>query len=57
MNEPSKGQRFSYVYLDRGEPTQDSVRMRRRIAVSIRDGVFFDYLPKVVEHDLGSVPN
>jgi hypothetical protein len=30
-----RGARFSYVYLDRGEPTQDSVRMRRRIGSQI----------------------
>jgi hypothetical protein len=29
---PPSGQRFSHVYLKRGEPTQDSARMRRRIA-------------------------
>jgi hypothetical protein len=29
---PPTGQRFSHVYLKRGEPTQDSPRMRRRIA-------------------------
>ena len=27
-----RGQRFSHVYVARGEPTQDSPRMRRRIA-------------------------
>jgi hypothetical protein len=36
-NEPPQGQRFSHVYLDRGRPTQDSVRMRVRIASQILD--------------------
>jgi hypothetical protein len=54
---PPQGQRFSQVYVDRGEPTQDSVRMRRRIAVAIRDGGSFNHLAKLVEHELGvSVP-
>jgi hypothetical protein len=30
-----QGKRFSHVYLARGEPTQDSARMRRRIASEI----------------------
>jgi hypothetical protein len=31
-HKPSQGARFSHTYLDRGEPTEDSKRMRRRIA-------------------------
>jgi hypothetical protein len=30
-----QGQRFSHAYVDRGEPTDDSVRMRRRIGSQI----------------------
>jgi hypothetical protein len=29
------GARFSHVYIDRGAPTQDSVRMRRRIGSQV----------------------
>jgi hypothetical protein len=29
---PLSGQRFSHVNVKRGEPTQESARMRRRIA-------------------------
>jgi hypothetical protein len=36
QNEPPSGARFSHVYFDRGEPRQDSARMRRRIAALIR---------------------
>ena len=31
-NDPPKGLRFSHLYGVRGEPTQDSKRMRRRLA-------------------------
>jgi hypothetical protein len=34
-DDPPRGSRFSHVYLDRGEPTGDSVRMRRRLAALI----------------------
>jgi len=34
-DDPPIGQRFSHVYIKRGEPTQDSARMRRRIAALI----------------------
>ena len=34
-----QGQRFSRVYIDRGEPSQDSVRMRRRIRRGGKDWV------------------
>src|SRR5262249_4464529 len=30
--EVPKGQRFTHVYVERGKPTQDSARMRRRFA-------------------------
>jgi hypothetical protein len=36
-NEPPQGERFSHVYLDRGEPTGDSQRMRHRIGALIGD--------------------
>jgi hypothetical protein len=36
-NRPPQGARFSHVYLDRGEPTQDSERMRRRMAALVHD--------------------
>jgi hypothetical protein len=32
IDKPPVGQRFSHVYIQRGEPTQDSPRMRRRLA-------------------------
>src|SRR5262249_26872651 len=32
MSDPPIGQRFSQLYLKRGEPMQDSQRMRRRLA-------------------------
>jgi hypothetical protein len=32
---PPIGQRFSHIYLQRGEPTQDSARMRRRLAALV----------------------
>jgi len=34
-NAPPIGQRFSHVYLQRGEPAQDSPRMRRRLAALV----------------------
>jgi hypothetical protein len=36
-NAPPIGQRFSQVYIKRGEPTQDSERMRRRLAALMWD--------------------
>ena len=36
-NQPPLGQRFSHVYAARGQPTQDSRRMRRRLASSIEN--------------------
>lgn len=33
--EPPKGQRFSHAYLERGKPTADSARMRRRISALV----------------------
>jgi hypothetical protein len=37
---PPTGQRFSQVYIQRGEPTQDSKRMRRRLAATIKSDRF-----------------
>jgi hypothetical protein len=31
------GERFSHVYVQRGEPTQDSPRMHRRLAELLKD--------------------
>jgi hypothetical protein len=41
MNQPPQGQRFSHVYIKRGEPAPDSERMRHRIGAQIHD---FKYL-------------
>jgi hypothetical protein len=51
-----RGQRFSHVYVARGEPTQDSPRMRRRIASligAIRDLYSDTDFEHVVEEKLG----
>ena len=42
LGDAPRGERFSQVYLERGEPTEDSPRMRRRLAaltesVSLRE--------------------
>jgi hypothetical protein len=52
-NDPPRGARFSHVYLERGEPAQDSARMRRRIASLI--GSFRDLgeLVMVVPREMG----
>jgi hypothetical protein len=52
-NDPPQGARFSHVYLERGEPAQDSARMRRRIAALI--GSFRDLgeLGMVVPREMG----
>jgi hypothetical protein len=34
-DDPPQGQRFSQVYIERGEPTGDSARMRHRIGSAI----------------------
>jgi hypothetical protein len=55
-NLPPKGQRFSHVYVARGEPTQDSQRMRRRIASligAIRDLGYETGFDKRAEEKLG----
>src|SRR5262249_52367391 len=36
-DQPPQGQRFSHVYINRGEPVQDSSRMRRRLASLIQN--------------------
>jgi hypothetical protein len=49
-----QGARFSQVYIERGEPTEDSVRMRHRIGSLIRDNkVLDDYLGREVERRIG----
>jgi hypothetical protein len=59
MNEPPQGQRFSHVYIDRGQPTQDSVRLRRRIGAQIYEfKQLRDDLAAEVRRELGiPVPN
>lgn len=42
-DQPPQGQRFSHVYIQRGEPTQDSQRMRRRLASLVYDFKDMDY--------------
>jgi len=37
---PPIGQRFSQVYLQRGEPAEDSERMRRRLSATIQQAEF-----------------
>jgi hypothetical protein len=50
-----KGQRFTHVYSDRGKPTQDSARMRRRLAslVETIDKSGDEYLSERAERELG----
>src|SRR5262245_58471265 len=36
-DDPPQGQRFSHLYIERGEPTQDSQRMRRRLATLVSE--------------------
>jgi hypothetical protein len=48
-NARPQGHRFSHVYLDRGEPAQDSARVRRRLAALVTE------LPDLKD-DLGVVP-
>ena len=50
--ERPQGQRFSQLYLERGAPGQDSVRMRRRIAALVRN-FKPDGLMDVIETELG----
>jgi hypothetical protein len=37
LPDPTPGARFSHVYGDRGEPAEDSERMRYRIGATIAD--------------------
>lgn len=48
-----QGQRFSHVYLERGEPTDDSPRMRRRIATLIGKTDHLFSLGEEIEKELG----
>jgi hypothetical protein len=50
--ERPQGQRFSQLYLERGAPGQDSVRMRRRIAALVRN-FQPDGLMNIIETELG----
>jgi hypothetical protein len=52
-DDPPIGQRFSHVYIKRGEPAQDSARMRRRIAALVRTFLDLDDFDSVVPHELG----
>jgi hypothetical protein len=53
-NAPPRGHRFSHVYLDRGEPAQDSDRMRRRLAALVEElPDLKDNLAPVVPRELG----
>lgn len=53
--EVPKGQRFTQLYSERGKPTQDSVRMRRRLASLIDsiDGLKGGSLSQRAEQELG----
>lgn len=53
-----KGQRFTHVYTEPGTPTQDSARMRRRLAslidsISAFNSDYPEYLSKRAERELG----
>jgi hypothetical protein len=48
-----QGARFSRVYLDRGEPTPDSKRMRRRLAGLVDEFPELRSLSPVVARELG----
>jgi hypothetical protein len=50
---PPIGQRFSHVYIKRGEPTQDSPRMRRRLAALIRTFSDLGDFGSVVPREIG----
>jgi hypothetical protein len=50
---PPIGQRFSHVYIQRGEPAQDSTRMRRRIAALIATFPDLGDFRSVVPRELG----
>jgi hypothetical protein len=47
------GQRFSQVYIQRGEPTQDSPRMRRRLAALVDTFPDLSGIQVVVPQKLG----
>lgn len=48
-----KGERFSHVYLKRGEPTQDNFRMRRRLASLVDAHSQLDGFGTALENALG----
>jgi hypothetical protein len=50
---PPIGQRFSHVYIQRGEPAQDSPRMRRRLAALIDTFPDLETFRQVVPRELG----
>lgn len=52
-SEPPKGLRFTHLYQKRGEPLQDSARMRRRYSALVRDTHGLGDLDREVEKELG----
>ncbi len=50
------GERFSHVYVQRGEPTQDSPRMRRRLAELLKDFPDLDDFGETLPRKLGIDP-
>jgi hypothetical protein len=55
-DDPPIGQRFSHVYIKRGEPAQDSPRMRRRIAALVGTFHYLKGLHLDVPQELGVDP-
>jgi hypothetical protein len=54
MDQPPRGKLFSEVYIERGQPTQDSLRMRRRIGELIHEfRPLEENLPAAVRQRLG----
>ena len=51
--DPPLGEKFSQVYLPRGEPAADSVRMRRRLSALIYDTRGLDEFRRELEKELG----
>jgi hypothetical protein len=50
---PPIGQRFSHIYIQRGEPAQDSARMRRRLASLMWDFPDLGDFSSTVSRELG----
>jgi hypothetical protein len=54
MPDPAPGARFSHVYGDRGEPAEDSERMRHRIGATISGNDLLDRnLKAIIEKEIG----